>query len=77
MPYTKNTELPKGVQHVLPAHAQDIYREAYNSAHEQYKDPKKRRDNASLEEVSHRVAWSAVERKYEKNASGQWVEKGK
>ena len=74
MPYAKNTELPKGVQHVLPDHAQDIYREAYNSAHEQYKDPKKRRDNASLEEVSHRVAWAAVEKKYHKDTSGQWVE---
>jgi cation transport regulator len=74
MPYQSNKDLPKGAQHVLPPHAQDIYREAYNSAHEQYKDPKKRRDNASLEEVSHRVAWAAVEKKYHKGSDGNWVE---
>lgn len=74
MPYALNKDLPKGVQNVLPSHAQDIYREAYNSAHEQYRDPKKRRDQASLEEVSHRVAWAAVEKKYHKNSQGIWVE---
>jgi len=32
MPYQSNKDLPKGAQHVLPPHAQDIYREAYKTA---------------------------------------------
>jgi len=32
MPYPSNSDLPESVQNVLPKHAQDIYREAYNSA---------------------------------------------
>lgn len=38
MPYKSKSDLPDSVQHVLPAHAQDIYKEAFNSAWEQYKD---------------------------------------
>ncbi len=32
MPYRSKQELPDSVQHVLPAHAQEIYKEAFNSA---------------------------------------------
>ena len=38
MPYNSKQELPDSVQHVLPAHAQEIYKEAFNSAWDQYKD---------------------------------------
>ncbi|SUX85493.1 cation transport regulator [Citrobacter koseri] len=38
MPYKTKSDLPESVQDVLPAHAQDIYKEAFNSAWEQYKD---------------------------------------
>lgn len=72
MPYKSKSELPDGVQHVLPAHAQDIYKEAFNSAYEEYKDPDERRDDASREEVAHRVAWSAVKKKYEKGDDDKW-----
>jgi cation transport regulator len=48
--------------------------EAFNSAWEQYADPDKRRDDASREEVAHRVAWSAVKEKYEKKNS-HWARK--
>lgn len=49
MPREKSMEeLPKEVKEVLPEHAQEIYREAHNNALEQYKDPEKRRGNASL-----------------------------
>jgi cation transport regulator len=65
MPYDKVTELPKGVRNNLPKHAQDIYKEAFNSAEEQYDE----------ESRAHRVAWSAVEQKYEKNEKGNWVSK--
>jgi len=78
MPYSSNKDLPSAVQNHLPEHAQDIYRKAYNNAHEEYLDPKKRRGGSeeSLEEVCAKVAWAAVKKEYEK-ADGQWVRKEK
>ncbi len=75
MPYKSTNELPESVKNVLPAHAQDIYKEAFNSAYDEYKDPDERRDDASREEVSHRVAWSAVKNSYEKGADDKWHKK--
>lgn len=75
MPYDSTSKLPDSVTDNVPKHAQEIYKEAYNSAWEQYEDPEDRRGDASREEVSHRVAWSAVKEKYEKNENGEWVEK--
>lgn len=75
MPYNSTSELPESVKNVLPAHAQDIYKEAFNSAYDEYKDSDERRDDASREEVSHRVAWSAVKNTYEKGADEKWHEK--
>lgn len=72
MPYKKISDLPDSVQHVLPKHAQEIYKEAFNSAYEEYKKPEDRRDDADREEVSHRVAWSAVKHKYHKGDDGVW-----
>lgn len=46
MPYRNLRELPKGVKNVLPKHAKEIYKEAYNSAWEEYKDPDDRRGGA-------------------------------
>jgi cation transport regulator len=70
MPYRTDAELPPGVKDNLPPHAQDIYREAFNSAWQEYQDASKRRGNESLEEVAHKVAhkvaWAAVKQKYEK-----------
>lgn len=74
MPYSKNSELPEGVISVLPPHAQDIYKAAFNSAYVEYKDPEDRRGSADREEVAHKVAWSAVKRKYEKGSDGDWRE---
>jgi cation transport regulator len=68
-------DLPENVKNVLPEHAQEIYLAAHNNALEQYKDPEKRRGDASLEETAHKVAWAAVEQKYKKNEKGQWVRK--
>ena len=56
-------------------HGQDIYREAFNSAWEKYKDLSMRKGNESREEVSHKVAWSAVEKIFQKNSDGKWVKK--
>ncbi|WP_342269871.1 ChaB family protein [Rickettsia endosymbiont of Orchestes rusci] len=75
MPYKNNDSLPETVKNHLPAHAQDIYREAFNHAFEEYKSPEKRRGNDSRETVAHKVAWAAVEKKYHKNEKGLWVDK--
>lgn len=74
MPYDSIKELPDSVKDNLPKHAQEIYKEAYNSAWEQYADPEDRRGDASREETAHRVAWSAVKEKYEKQ-NGRWTKK--
>jgi cation transport regulator len=66
MPYDTREELPESVRNALPAHAQDIYRAAFNSAWDQFKDPGARRGNESREEAAHKVAWAAVKEKYEK-----------
>lgn len=74
MPYKTIQELPKQVQENLPKGAQDIYKEAFNSAWEEYADPKDRKGDDSREEVSHKVAWSAVKNVYEKK-NDKWVKK--
>ncbi len=66
MPYKQISQLPDGVKNNLPKGDQEIYKEAYNSAEDQYGE----------ESRAHRVAWSAVEQKYEKNEKGNWVQKG-
>jgi cation transport regulator len=65
MPYKQITQLPDNVKNNLPKHAQEIYKEAFDSAEDQYGE----------EDRAHRVAWSAVENKYEKNDKGNWVKK--
>ncbi|WP_438971537.1 ChaB family protein [Methylophaga sp.] len=56
MPYDSLSELPDQVKDNLPKHAQKIYKEAFNSAWEQYKNPEDRYDNDSREEVAHKIA---------------------
>jgi cation transport regulator len=75
MPYKSISNLPDSVRDNVPKHAQEIYKEAYNSAWEQYKDAEDRRGDASREETAHRVAWAAVKEKYEKGANGKWKKK--
>jgi cation transport regulator len=65
MPYKNRSELPESVRDNLPAHAQGIYKEAFNSAWDEYGQDESR---------AHRVAWGAVQRKYHKDPSGKWVE---
>jgi cation transport regulator len=74
MPYKTSKELPKRVRSSLPSGAQTIFRKAYNNAHKQYKDPKKRRGKASLTETCSKVAWYAVKKQYKKK-EGKWVKK--
>ncbi|WP_172731165.1 putative cation transport regulator ChaB [Pluralibacter gergoviae] len=75
MPYKTRSDLPESVQHVLPAHAQDIYKKAFNSAWEQYRHKEDRRGDASREETSHRVAWAAVKNEYQKGDDDKWHKK--
>lgn len=66
MRYATNSDLPDPVRHHLPAHAQDIYREAFNHAFASHGgDPRQ-------EEIAHRTAWAAVKRSYVK-LGDRWV----
>ena len=75
MPYTKKTDLPDRIKDNLPSHAEEIYKEAFNSAWEQYDKPEERREGTGREETAHRVAWAAVKKVYEKDEKGKWVKK--
>lgn len=75
MPYDQNHDLPDQVKNNLPEKAQTIYRKAYNSAWDQYDSPEERRGDASREETAHKVAWSAVKEKYQKDSDGEWERK--
>lgn len=72
MPYSTVTELPSSVRGVLPDHAQEIYKEAFNSAYKQYDKPSERKGDADREETAHKVAWNAVKQTYEKGADDKW-----
>ncbi|HKV84084.1 MAG TPA: ChaB family protein [Ktedonobacterales bacterium] len=73
MPYRTVSELPESVRGHLPEHGQEIYRAAYNSAWDEYKDPDERRGKESREEAAHKVAWAAVKHQYEKDErTGDW-----
>ncbi|MCL2897925.1 putative cation transport regulator ChaB [Brenneria tiliae] len=75
MPYSATRSLPDSVKNVLPPHAQEIYKEAFNSAWEQYKDADDRRGDDSREETAHKVAWSAVKQTYAKGDDDRWHKK--
>lgn len=76
MPYKNLSDLPEAVQEHLPKHGQEIYKEAFNSAWEQYKDEEDRRGDDTREETAHKVAWAAVKNVYEKDEkTGKWKKK--
>jgi len=72
MPYERISDLPDSVRDNVPKHAQEIYKEAFNSAFDQYDEPGERRGGASREETAHKVAWAAVKEKYGKGADDRW-----
>jgi len=72
MPYASISELPDSVREHVPKHAQEIYKEAFNSAWRDYADKGARRGSESREEAAHKVAWAAVKKKYEKGSDGDW-----
>lgn len=67
-----NNDLPENVTNVLPKHAQDIFREAFNSAYDEYKDPEDRRGDDGRDDTARRVAWAAVKKKYKKGDDNKW-----
>ena len=73
MPYKSKEDLPDSVKHVLPEHAQDIYKASFNNAWDQYAKTSTRKTKESREEVSHKVAWAAVKKKYHK-VGDKWEE---
>lgn len=75
MPYNTLSQLPDSVKNSLPKHGQEIYKEAYNNAWDEYADSEDRKGDASREETAHRVAWSAVKKEYKKKGD-KWVKKG-
>jgi len=69
LPYEINTDLPSFARNHLPAHAQSIFREAFNHAYAEHEgDPRQ-------EEAAFRIAWAALKRSYAK-IGNDWVEKG-
>ncbi|MGK3131384.1 putative cation transport regulator ChaB [Pantoea sp. C8B4] len=75
MPYKSRSALPDSVTHVLPAHAQDIYLAAFNSAWDEYENKNDRKGDSTREEVAHKVAWAAVKHGYEKGSDSKWHKK--
>jgi cation transport regulator len=68
MPYADISDLPASVRSRLPTHAQEIYRAAFNNAWEEYAI------RADREVLAHKVAWSAVKKRYMKLGK-EWVRK--
>lgn len=76
MPYNNIKELPDSVRNVLPTHAQEIYMSSFNSAYKEYKDKSKMRSSSDKrDQVAHKVAWSAVKKKYKKGSDEKWHER--
>ncbi|MEE8728705.1 MAG: putative cation transport regulator ChaB [Rahnella inusitata] len=72
MPYENRSALPESVRNVLPVHAQDIYKEAFNSAWDEYAKAKDRQGDDTREETAHKVAWAAVKHSYSKGDDDKW-----
>lgn len=68
MPYTSIDQLPDPVRNNLPAHAQKIFVEAFNSAYAERE--------GDDEVACFKIAWGAVKKTYEKK-QGKWVRKEK
>jgi len=66
MPYTTNRQLPPVLRKQLPEHAQDIYREAFNSAFAA------NAGEAERDRRSQMIAWATVKLSYVKEGD-KWV----
>ena len=75
MPYKAIRELPESVRGHIPVHAQEIYKEAFNHAWDEYADENDRHGDEPREVVAHKVAWAAVKKDYSKGDDGNWHRK--
>jgi len=75
MSYESNTDLPAKIAKVLPDHAQDIYREAYNDAYDEIKQPVGDKDEVGRDDSAARLAWEAIKDNYHKGMDGKWYPK--
>jgi len=66
VPYQSIALLPASVRADLPVEAQQLYRASYNDAWARHAD------FADREPFCHRLARSAVRRKYERHVDGTW-----
>jgi cation transport regulator len=62
MSYEHLNDLPENIRG-LSGEAQEIYREAFNNAWDNYRYRRNRRNRVSRHAVAHRIAWSAVKQK--------------
>jgi cation transport regulator len=77
MPRGKLSERTKKQIDTLPEKARRTFKKAHESALKQYKNPSKRRSKSDTpEKVAHKVAWSAVKKKYKKSGE-KWVSKSR
>ncbi|KAI1723189.1 chaB domain-containing protein [Ditylenchus destructor] len=76
MPLNCNSDLPERIRENLPEHAQNIYREAYNSAWEYYEDHRLRRGEETREQTADKIAWAVVKNRYHMKPGGTWEEAG-
>lgn len=78
MHYPKNSDLPESIRADLPAHAQDVYRTAFNKAWESYDEP---RAVVEVEEsrlaMADNAAWAAVNERFYFNELQEWVHREK
>ena len=66
MPYASDAALPERIRRRLPLDARAIFRAAFNAAFKSYaKNPRR-------EEIAHRVAWTAVKRRFVKHDE-HWI----
>jgi cation transport regulator len=71
--YASVEYLPDSVRRELPAAAQEIYRQAFNTCYMLYDEPEDRYDENSRLASCHAFAWGKVKQTYSRIRSGQWV----
>jgi len=60
MLYFTTDDPPSSIRNHLPEHVQEIYRQAFNHAWEEYSS------DSRQGEIAHRIAWAAVKKAYVK-----------
>lgn len=64
MPYSSNSQLPKGIRNSLPEHAQTIWRKAFNASFSKHGEQRARK-----------IAWGAVKNAGYMKKAGKWGRK--